>query len=639
MRRPNQTHFPISLAGFLSGLLFLAGLQTSCSRHDSTSPATNTTPTNAAVVTKVLVITNVVVVTNLQAATAATNAPADTNASTKGIARVEEVKAPKTDITPPYHRVFVLCVGINSNPAYGNLKYAVGDATAVADTLRGVYGFTNVTLLTNSFATKAGVLAALDDISGRLSTNLDDDFIFYFSGHGDTCPVPNVQNGKTNYVRNGFLVAYDEATNIPANGDLEEMRKRNLELSSLAQKIVGLPARHRLIFLDSCFSGLAFLNEDVVDKRPDDFNADVIKHRTVSIMTAGLASEQAVEDSQVAHGIFTAALLKQLNGDNILTMEELFYPMRVTMRTSLLHVPGDHVMTPQLRYLVYDNGSFLFVPQDQLAVWANEKPDNTALAEADTKGFLRPVTINDVTNLQSAATGTPEQKQALVDRYEARAAVGDPLATIALAQIYKQGIGVQANPDRARIYTAESSDFMTAATTMNIAALAGITNQAIQEMFGGLVKGYEIAALLGGKQNNAATTIVAAEEGAKLAKPVFSSIGKWASGVFNRSPIKRLVSMQKKVKSLLAEPTAKNITSAKKELVNSEDDLAKLVTLWPADQQPAEVTQLKQFVQQAESALDQNAPAQAADSMDKAGTAIDAIQNLIKSQTAAAKKS
>jgi len=612
MRRPDEYHLHRPVVACLAAFSLLFLLQTSCSRHDSNGAGSRA------------------------AAAPGTTTNVPVTPAVKGIARVEDVKVAKPVAPPPYHQVFVLSVGINSNPAYGNLRFAVSDATAVADTFRHLYGFTNVTLLTNTLATKANVLAALTDIQGRLSTNLNDDFIFYFSGHGDTWAEGQVEHGKTNVVRSGFLVAYNETTNIPAS--LTELQERNLEITALASNVVQMPARHRLIFLDSCFSGLAFLNQEVVDKRPDDFNPEVINHRTVQIMTAGLASEQAVEDPAEAHGVFTAALLKQLTSGNILTMEEVFFPLRVAVRNSLNHVEGSHVMTPQLRYLVYNNGSFLFVPLDQLPVWASAKSDNPGLAEADTKGFFRPVSMEDATNVQSAATATPDQRQALVDRYEARSAMGDPLATIALAQIYKGGLGGPADPVRAKIYTSESSDFMTAGNTLNIAALAGITNQALQAIVGGLVQGYTLNELFGAhgrkltKEQNA---LLLAAAGAKIAAPVIGAIGKWATGVFTRSPIKRLTNEQKKLKTLLAKPTAPNITSAKKELISCEEDMVKLDAMWPPDKQPAEVGQLHKLVQETETELDQNLPDQAATSMDKAEPLIEALQKIIKSQSGA----
>src|SRR5436309_11209927 len=59
--------------------------------------------------------------------------------------------------SPPYHHVYVVCVGINDNPAYGNLEFAVADAEKLAEVCRTKYGFNNVTLLTDADATKDNV--------------------------------------------------------------------------------------------------------------------------------------------------------------------------------------------------------------------------------------------------------------------------------------------------------------------------------------------------------------------------------------------------------------------------------------------------------------------------------------------------
>src|SRR5881397_3830474 len=64
------------------------------------------------------------------------------NASTKGVRPT--TASLKQTAPPPYHHVFVVCVGINANPAYGNLAYAVADAEKLADVCRSKYGFNNV---------------------------------------------------------------------------------------------------------------------------------------------------------------------------------------------------------------------------------------------------------------------------------------------------------------------------------------------------------------------------------------------------------------------------------------------------------------------------------------------------------------
>jgi hypothetical protein len=618
MRNTLEKHFQRSLAHVLIGVSLLGMFQTSCSRKDSSGTTAKISPAST---TNPPAISNSVPDTNRLE-----------NPTPKGIAGVETVNVVKrADVPAPYHQVFVLCVGINSNPAYPQLRYAVSDASVVAGTLRNVYGFTNVTLLTNTMATRSNVLASLEEIRGRLSPTVKDDFIFYFSGHGDTWGEPLMQNGQTNGSRHGFLVAYNEATNLPAN--LAEYQERNLEITALASNIVGMPARHRLMFFDSCFSGFAYIKQDVVDKRPDDFDPAIIEHPTVQIMTAGTASEQAMEAPREEHGVFTAALLNQLTNDNILTMEEIFFPLRVAVRKSLRQMGGNHIMNPQLRYLISRNGTFLFVPLDQLPVWASAKSDNAGMADADAKGYLRPLTLAEATNVQSAAAASPDERDAQMDRYETRAAMGDPCATIALAQIYKGDAGVPPDPDRAKIYTAESSDFIIAG---NNPALAGITNEVLQAIVGGLLKSYNPNDLFHFRGTGLVGNL-AAETGTKITQSGLAAIVKrttgWTTGLFAKSPIKELASRQKKVKSLLAHPTGKNIATAKKELRSCEDDLNKLSAQWPSDQQPAEFGQLRKLVQETETDLDQNRPDRAGTSIDNFAPVIESLQKIMKNQT------
>jgi hypothetical protein len=470
---------------------------------------------------------------------------------------------------------------------------------------------------------------------------------FYFSGHGDTFPEPIIQDGKTIQTRRGFLVAYNEATNDPRNWTLAQLKERNIELTLLASNIIQMPARHRLIFLDSCFSGLAYMDRPVEENHLDDFNTEVIEHPSIQIMTAGLGLEEALEDRDEPHGIYTAALLKQLTNDNILNMEEIFVPLRTAVRTRLNRRPGNPIMTPQLRSLIYTNGAFLFVPQDQLQNWASVKSDSDTLADAEKKGFLRPVTAAEATNVQSMATNSADERENKVEHYETRAAMGDPYATIALAQIYNGAAGMAADTNRARIYTAESSDYIAAGSTLNIAALAGLNNEVLQKIVGNLFKENHLDNVFripGAGIINYPNSVLAQTGATKPGSSVFNGIGnavgnagntvvKWLS---KDDPIKDLVSDQEKAKKsltrLMANHTSKNKINARKELVSCQNDLTKLEAQWQPNQQPPEFVNLKNLVSEALTDLDQDHPDLARPAIDEVQPFIEALQRL-KSQS------
>lgn len=405
-------------------------------------------------------------------------------AGTKGVTEI--VTAPARKSPPPYNNVFVVCVGVNKNPAWPTLQFAVNDATALAEVFRSQYGFTNVTLLTDSDAGRENVLDAIRRARSQLSPDGRDDFIFIYSGHGETWTEGIVSGGETNVTRFGFLLTYDAGAEKPAT--LADFRSRYLEMGELARQLAELPARHRLMFVDSCFSGLAFVQRELVNSRVEELYEDVIATPTVQIMTAGLDTEPVLEDSGSGHGIFTDALLQQIRPGDVRTMEEVFFPLRLAVRKNLERINKPMSMTPQHRYLLYTNGTFVFVPSDKRESWAAVRPDGPVIKQAEQNGYFKPVTVSEATNVNAlASTQSPEQWQSQVDRYEARAAMGDPYANIALAQIYDQGIGVPANTNRAQIYKNESSDFLTASRTLDIASLLGIKDPMLAALLRKLV--------------------------------------------------------------------------------------------------------------------------------------------------------
>ena len=75
---------------------------------------------------------------------------------------------------------YAVVVGISDYPGTANdLNYGDDDAIDMADALVNVYGFTNVTLLTDVDATRKAILDAIDAIPTDAG-----EIVFFFSGHG-----------------------------------------------------------------------------------------------------------------------------------------------------------------------------------------------------------------------------------------------------------------------------------------------------------------------------------------------------------------------------------------------------------------------------------------------------------------------
>lgn len=215
-------------------------------------------------------------------------------------------------------------VGINRYPNLpkADLKGCVNDAVHMKAVLTK-YGF-QVTMLTDGQATKQGVLNALRSAAARMKP--DEQFAFYFAGHGTT--------GKD---KNSNLMLADSLVNSEAN---------DLAAKDLYQQIAAIPAKNRTVMLDSCFSGgmLRSSRELAVGRksfrtrgylRPDqrtdegtsrdlvlvnksDSNQNVAETNDsapVCYFTASRENEQSGEDTidGQAQGVFTHYLANQLN--------------------------------------------------------------------------------------------------------------------------------------------------------------------------------------------------------------------------------------------------------------------------------------------------------------------------------------
>lgn len=133
-----------------------------------------------------------------------------------------------------------LCVGINDYPVRdADLKGCVNDARDWADLLERRFGFPrdNITLLLDEQATKANVLAAVDDlITG--------------SKRGDSLVFTNSSHGTYVADESGDETRYDEAM-CPW-----DMRDDLIVDDELRERFAALPPRvHLTVISDSCFSG------------------------------------------------------------------------------------------------------------------------------------------------------------------------------------------------------------------------------------------------------------------------------------------------------------------------------------------------------------------------------------------------
>lgn len=235
----------------------------------------------------------------------------ETHASTRGTESVVEgadavrgrVKRQQDDairrlLDGNYAARHCLSIGIDQYQAMDNLRNAVSDAKGFAAQMR-TFGF-DVKRLLNEQATIRGMRAAVEDhFAERVAE--DDLFVLFFAGHGES------HEGQ------GYLVPVD------AN----PKKSHFLKMTTVAEWVQDLKARHVLFILDCCFSGNAASGLGT-GTRGDSHNARVV-------VTAGHA-KQPVLDGGAAdnHSVFSSALLAALRdetlrrADGSLTVRRLF---------------------------------------------------------------------------------------------------------------------------------------------------------------------------------------------------------------------------------------------------------------------------------------------------------------------------
>ena len=204
-------------------------------------------------------------------------------------------------------KIYAVVVGVSSykDGAIPNLKFANKDAEAFYEFLRsphaGAVSADDITLLTNTAATRSNIIKALVDKLTRATK--EDLFIFYFSGHGKNGEFENV----------GYLLNYDtENDNEPATA---------ISMDEIKSKIDRSAAKMKISYIDACHAGL-FKSNGAKGNATD--NAEIIKAFTEGLANSGdgnaafLASsarQQSLEDEKLGHGIFTHYLIKGLGGD------------------------------------------------------------------------------------------------------------------------------------------------------------------------------------------------------------------------------------------------------------------------------------------------------------------------------------
>jgi len=131
-----------------------------------------------------------------------------------------------------------IVVGISDYPGTANdLEYGDDDAEAMTHVLTTVYGFTDVTTITNTSALRSVIMNEIDAL--RVRTQSNDEVVFFFSGHG----MNGIADDGDAEKRDEAICAHDGSQIVPIwDGELKQAFESFLT--------------DRIIFIfDSCLAG------------------------------------------------------------------------------------------------------------------------------------------------------------------------------------------------------------------------------------------------------------------------------------------------------------------------------------------------------------------------------------------------
>ncbi len=196
---------------------------------------------------------------------------------------------------------YILAVGINQyKNSKLNLNYARTDAESFSKVMDDKSAlFKNVELVTlyDADATRPKILAALDDLSGKVSQ--EDVFIFYYAGHGSM-------------VDNRF---YFVPTESPRLYDASSLTREAIDASVLQDKLKQIKALKQLIVMDACQSGGSVELLATRGASEEKAIAQLSRSAGIHVMASAGSEQFATEFRELGHGLFTYVLIKGLQGE------------------------------------------------------------------------------------------------------------------------------------------------------------------------------------------------------------------------------------------------------------------------------------------------------------------------------------
>jgi len=204
-------------------------------------------------------------------------------------------------------RAYIAVIGIDQYSTWNRLYNAVSDARGALRLFAG-FGFELIgpPLLDDDATGDALRRLVVDDLSGLGN---DDSLVLFFAGHGHT--VTRSYGGTS--VRDGYV--------IPVDGESPGGRAHTwLRLESWLTEITRIPAKHILVILDACHSGLAlgpilqWRSRGMEHARKEPLE-QLRARRSRRIITSALDDQLAMDGGPVpGHSLFTGCLVEAMTG-------------------------------------------------------------------------------------------------------------------------------------------------------------------------------------------------------------------------------------------------------------------------------------------------------------------------------------
>jgi hypothetical protein len=262
---------------------------------------------------------------------------------------------------PPYRKSYALVMGVSDYKYLDTLPKVRNDLDKMSSLLRGL-GFT-VVRIDNEKLTLANIRSPQEFFANVANIGPEDRLLVFFAGHG----FQRAEGGKTR----GYLALINGQTS-------DRDTKNTIAMDDFVLWTEKVAAKHLLVLLESCFSGLAVRGRPVdvqmmgageAPHGPPDPQAlyQLSKDPGRYLVMAGDENQRVPMGDAWGGGLFADAVIKGLSGradgdkDGFVTARELYPWLRRYVETEAMKVLHSTV-TPLIKDLdpVLSKGEFVF---------------------------------------------------------------------------------------------------------------------------------------------------------------------------------------------------------------------------------------------------------------------------------------